>query len=735
MKRILIIILLTLLFLPVEAQNTLPPQITISTEKVNIGGNIYLIHKVESGQTIYSLCRAYKVDYDDLLKANPQLKEGLKAGKIIYIPTSVQAEISKPDTHIPTTEEPLKSTDREVPEKGYIEHQVKIFETLNAISRKYGVTVEEIMELNGLEDTTIWFQQILRIPIKKELKEPEESDTHKEAIEEPLESVELEVTEKEYIEHQVKMFETLSSISRKYDVTVQEIMELNGLEDTTIWLKQILRIPIKKELEGSEEADTHEEEVDSKKVDTHEEEVEEPLKSVEPEVTEKDYIEHRVKLFETLNAISRKYGISVVELMEFNGLESSFVGFKQILRIPIKKELEEPGEIDDPEEKLGVEEEIPESPFVEKLSETEALAKIELLKGLPHFTRRNPIKIALILPFDTHSATPSTNYLDFYSGALMAIEKAKEAGMHISLNTIDISTYSWIGEIFQTNMLKDCDLVVGHIDANRINTFTDYCNYNKIPFVSPLDYQTDSLALHNRYFFQMPVTAATQITNLIGRINLNYNSKLTLFSDASGNEEPYRRSILAAIDSAGLPCNEIRYHIVSGRTIIDSLLTTMSPDVEHYIVVASEQEAFASDVIRNMGVLKFNGYNIKVYCSNRIRNFETIEGALLHEVNTHISTNYFINYGDRATKEFILGYRALFNTEPTPFAFHGYDTFLYFIKVINDLGKDFPDLIYYYPMNMIQNDVRFRRTGPDGGFVNIESRDLEYTPDKRITVR
>jgi energy-coupling factor transporter ATP-binding protein EcfA2 len=271
--------------------------------------------------------------------------------------------------------------------------------------------------------------------------------------------------------------------------------------------------------------------------------------------------------------------------------------------------------------------------------------------------------------------------------------------------------------------------------ANRINTFTDYCNSNKIPFVSPLDVQTDSLALHNRYFFQMPVTTATQTTNLIGRINLSNNSRLTLFSDAAGSEEPYRRNILAAIDSAGLPCNEIRYHIVSGRTIIDSLLIIMNPDVEHHIVVASEQEAFASDVIRNMGVLKFNGYNIKVYCSNRVRNFETIEGILLHEVNTHISTNYFVDYGDKATKEFILGYRALFNTEPTPFAFHGYDTFLYFIRVINDLGKDFPDLIYYYPLNMLQTDIRFRRTGPDGGFINIESRDLEYTPDKKITVR
>ena len=36
---------------------------------------------------------------------------------------------------------------------------------------------------------------------------------------------------------------------------------------------------------------------------------------------------------------------------------------------------------------------------------------------------------------------------------------------------------------------------------------------------------------------------------------------------------------------------------------------------------------------------------------------------------------------------------------------------------------------------MLQNDIRFRRTGPDGGFINIESRDLEFTPDKKITVR
>ena len=155
--------------------------------------------------------------------------------------------------------------------------------------------------------------------------------------------------------------------------------------------------------------------------------------------------------------------------------------------------------------------------------------------------------------------------------------------------------------------------------------------------------------LHNPYFFQMPVTTATQTANLVGRINVGLNSKLTLFSDASGSEEPYRRSILAAINSAGLPYNEIRYHIVSGRTIIDSLLTIMSPDVEHNIVVASEQEAFASDVIRNMGVLKFHGYNIKVYCSNKIRNFETIE-ELCCIRSIHIFLQLFVDYKEEATR-------------------------------------------------------------------------------------
>ena len=113
-----------------------------------------------------------------------------------------------------------------------------------------------------------------------------------------------------------------------------------------------------------------------------------------------------------------------------------------------------------------------------------------------------------------------------------------------------------------------------------------------------------------------------------------------------------------------------------------------------------------------------------------MRNFETIEGVLLHEVNAHISTNYFVDYGDRATKEFILGYRALFIREPTlPFTDM---THFHFIKVINDLGKDFQYILL--PDEYAPNDVRFRRTGPNGGFINIESRDVSTHP-RKITVK
>lgn len=102
------------------------------------------------------------------------------------------------------------------PEGGTITYIVQPGDTLWAISRRYGTTVDAIKKLNGLTSDVINIGQTLKIP----------SDSSA-----------------SYIEYTVVPGDTLWAISRKYNTTVDAIKSLNGLTGNLIHAGQILRIP------------------------------------------------------------------------------------------------------------------------------------------------------------------------------------------------------------------------------------------------------------------------------------------------------------------------------------------------------------------------------------------------------------------------------------------------------------------------------------------------------------
>ena len=51
-----------------------------------IDGKTYYLHKIEKGNTLYSLSKMYSVKIKDLIGENPQLDEGLKIGQVIRVP-------------------------------------------------------------------------------------------------------------------------------------------------------------------------------------------------------------------------------------------------------------------------------------------------------------------------------------------------------------------------------------------------------------------------------------------------------------------------------------------------------------------------------------------------------------------------------------------------------------------------------------------------------------------------
>lgn len=65
------------------------------------------LHKVEQGQTLYSISKKYNVTTDDIIKLNPEINSGLKAGQTIKIPVT---EKSKTTVYVEEKNENAKST-------------------------------------------------------------------------------------------------------------------------------------------------------------------------------------------------------------------------------------------------------------------------------------------------------------------------------------------------------------------------------------------------------------------------------------------------------------------------------------------------------------------------------------------------------------------------------------------------------------------------------------------------
>jgi LysM repeat protein/ABC-type branched-subunit amino acid transport system substrate-binding protein len=115
-------------------------------------GKEYIIHTVIKGQTLYSISKIYKVAVEDIEKENPDVKNGLKPSMEILIPTGKLIKQGNPTGNQQTQ---------------FIEHTVKKQETLYGISKQYGISVDELMNLNPDIKKGLKTGMVMRIPQKK----------------------------------------------------------------------------------------------------------------------------------------------------------------------------------------------------------------------------------------------------------------------------------------------------------------------------------------------------------------------------------------------------------------------------------------------------------------------------------------------------------------------------------------------------------------------------------------
>ena len=160
--------------------------------------NVYIVQK---GDTLYSIAAANNTTVDELKKANNLTSNILSTGQLLKIPSAL------------------------LPESTYI---VKKGDSLYSIANKYNTTVDELKRINNLTSNILRIGQVLKLPSDKV------SDVEK---------------EENTISYTVQKGDSLYSIARKYSTTIDKIKDLNNLTTNLLSIGQVLLIPTDTNLE------------------------------------------------------------------------------------------------------------------------------------------------------------------------------------------------------------------------------------------------------------------------------------------------------------------------------------------------------------------------------------------------------------------------------------------------------------------------------------------------------
>ncbi len=208
----------------------------------------YISYKVKEGESIRDIAERLDVETKDLIRLNPDVGDEPAINSVIIIPNPeykkklpiIQKEDS--DTIDSDTTKPNETDTEQSPDSTqvtktiykYKTHTVKAGETVYRLTKQYNISKNELLRLNPeypkLKNNLLSVGQVLKVKVS----------------EKKVFYVSLEEDLKNHVTHTVKSKETLYSLTRFYNLSKQELIDLNPeypeLANDKLNVGQILRI-------------------------------------------------------------------------------------------------------------------------------------------------------------------------------------------------------------------------------------------------------------------------------------------------------------------------------------------------------------------------------------------------------------------------------------------------------------------------------------------------------------
>ncbi|MCI8569250.1 MAG: LysM peptidoglycan-binding domain-containing protein [Bacilli bacterium] len=250
------------------ANNLTSNNIVVGSSLVIPSAATTTLYIVKPGDSLYSIAKKYNTTVADLMRINNLKSNVLHIGQQLKIPINDIGNGSD-----------------------YIIYVVKAGDSLYSISKKYGLSVDNLRRYNNLTSDLLSIGQQLKIPNNNM-----EDDNNEESG--------------NVLIYVVKAGDSLYSIAKKYGVTVDSLIKLNNLTSNNLSIGQYLKIAFK------------ENNIIPIGSSCYGEGYNEPT-----------YVTYVVKRGDSLYNIAKKYNVSVDSIKKLNNLTNNNLSIGQILKI------------------------------------------------------------------------------------------------------------------------------------------------------------------------------------------------------------------------------------------------------------------------------------------------------------------------------------------------------------------------------------------------------------------
>ena len=589
----------------------------------------------------------------------------------------------------------------------YIKHTVVKGETITIIAQKYRVTPYDIFKLNPDSQNGIQLNSVLLIPTAV----PTNSSN----------LVKKDAPKSNPITHIVLQNETLYSISKQYNLTIEALKAANAdLLNNGLKIGQNITIPSSNDIQNLDLSPT----VIKNKVAK---EIPKPIIKSESKV--KGYSEkvsyHIIESKETKYSISKKYGMTIQELERLNPqiVNDFSIGLKLVIssntssvvannkepvtpkveKYPLqnsslKKHLQE--YVVKPKEtivSIASDFHISEVELIQLNPELKKGAKLGMILRVPQL--KKPIvpkkeqgnlfktintnarkQLALLFPFnisklesDTINSTQArlkkdkflNLTLDFYSGTLMAIDSAKVLGLNVDIKILDsqeTKNSSNITALVQQYDLLKMDAIIGPFYQSNVEKLAELVEPTKIPVISPLSKEV--VKKFSNLYQSMP------------SLELLRNYIFDYMRSKGGN-------IIAVIDPKKSSVKQYIQEMQTDTKIVglsaknsflaDSLKVHLQKGKMNYVIIASESTGMIlASTTAMLNLQKDFQLQMVIMEPNETLDFEEISLTRLTKLNLLYPSLSRPNETDEAN-QFDAKYKKINKITPNQYAIRGFD--------------------------------------------------------------